>query len=554
MKKLIRFIFPLIGLKWVIICLLLGIFSGLLRFLFVALVSKVINNIQAGSYISVDYLYVYIFLAIILSIILCRRRLSLIIIDRSQTLFWKLRLKVISILLKADNEQLSSRKERIYSVVLHDIYVLTDTSFNLIEFFSALVLAISCFAYLSFISLHLFIITVIVAVFGVALYYLTTQKNQRDFEKVRMLQNRFQSTFSSLLDGFKELYMEPQKGDFLFHHRITKIADDSYKTNIKAYTGFLNNQIIGQILFYILITSTLLVFSIVFNIPKNDLINFVFALIYLLGSLETIMIMIPNFMKAKVSANHLMSLCNELTTANFKNAASIQKIAKSEFEIISISGLLFSYKGVADSFEIGPVDFCIKKGEVIFIGGSNGSGKTTLVNSILGICTPSSGEIKLNNKLVNGDYYSYYRTAFSVIFSDFYLFDEILSNGIFDYEKWEYYLGLFELTGKVNINDGVFSTTKLSAGQRKRLALVVALLEEKPVLVIDEWAADQDPFFRKKFYTEIIPILKIDGFSIIAITHDDMYYHCADKLFRMEEGRLVDRSLESFIERQHTEN
>lgn len=554
MKKLIRFIFPLIGLKWVIICLLLGIFSGLLRFLFVALVSKVINNIQAGSYISVDYLYVYIFLAIILSIILCRRRLSLIIIDRSQTLFWQLRLKVISILLKADNEQLSSRKERIYSVVLHDIYVLTDTSFNLIEFFSALVLAISCFAYLSFISLHLFIITVIVAIFGVALYYLTTQKNQRDFEKVRMLQNRFQSTFSSLLDGFKELYMEPQKGDFLFHHRITKIADDSYKTNIKAYTGFLNNQIIGQILFYILITSTLLVFSIVFNIQKNDLINFVFALIYLLGSLETIMIMIPNFMKAKVSANHLMSLCNELTTANFKNAASIQKIAKSEFEIISISGLLFAYKGVVDSFEIGPVDFCIKKGEVIFIGGSNGSGKTTLVNSILGICTPSSGEIKLNNKLVNGDYYSYYRTAFSVIFSDFYLFDEILSNRIFDYEKWEYYLGLFELTGKVNINDGVFSTTKLSAGQRKRLALVVALLEEKPVLVIDEWAADQDPFFRKKFYTEIIPILKIDGFSIIAITHDDMYYHCADKLFRMEEGRLVDRSLESFIERQHTEN
>ena len=164
----------------------------------------------------------------------------------------------------------------------------------------------------------------------------------------------------------------------------------------------------------------------------------------------------------------------------------------------------------------------------------------TLALAILGLCFPSAGEIKLNGVLIRNDNYPEYRTAFSAVFSDFYLFDEILLSDNFSMVRWNYYIQLFEMEGKVKLEGMRLSTLELSTGQRKRLALIVTLLEEKPVLVIDEWAADQDPYFRKKFYTEIIPLLKKDGVTIIAITHDDKYYYCADKLYKMNYGKLVE--------------
>ena len=97
---------------------------------------------------------------------------------------------------------------------------------------------------------------------------------------------------------------------------------------------------------------------------------------------------------------------------------------------------------------------------------------------------------------------------------------------------------MFEMKEKVEMTDQGFTTTDLSTGQRKRLAIIAAILEEKPILVLDEWAADQDPYFRKKFYTELLPLIKDMGHSIIAVTHDDKYYSYADKLYKMEYGRL----------------
>ena len=161
----------------------------------------------------------------------------------------------------------------------------------------------------------------------------------------------------------------------------------------------------------------------------------------------------------------------------------------------------------------------------------------------LGLWLPSAGEIRLNGVRVNHDNYPAYRAAFAVVYSNFYLFDELLGLETFSREKWDYYIRLFELEGKVTLEGNKFSTTELSTGQRKRLALIAALMEEKPVLVIDEWAADQDPYFRRKFYTEIIPLLKKEGIAIIAITHDDRYYNCADKLYRMDYGKLVRESV-----------
>ena len=100
-------------------------------------------------------------------------------------------------------------------------------------------------------------------------------------------------------------------------------------------------------------------------------------------------------------------------------------------------------------------------------------------------------------------------------------------------------LAKLHLQNKVKVQDGAFTTLTLSQGQRKRLALVVAYLENRPFLVFDEWAADQDPVFKEIFYHELLPELRAMGKTILVISHDDRYFHLADRLIRMENGRLT---------------
>jgi putative ATP-binding cassette transporter len=98
------------------------------------------------------------------------------------------------------------------------------------------------------------------------------------------------------------------------------------------------------------------------------------------------------------------------------------------------------------------------------------------------------------------------------------------------------YMGLED---KVKFSDGRFSTQDLSTGQRKRLAMVVALLEQREVYLFDEWAADQDAWFRDVFYKGLLPALKRTGKTVIAVTHDDRYWDCADRCIALDVGEMV---------------
>src|SRR5690606_18360694 len=168
------------------------------------------------------------------------------------------------------------------------------------------------------------------------------------------------------------------------------------------------------------------------------------------------------------------------------------------------------------------------------------SGKTSFIMLMLKLLNPSSDTIFfINDKEVEqADLTVFIQSLFGTVFNDFYLFDKIYGNPNFDIEKFNQLLILFELDNKVKINGKELSTVNLSTGQRKRLALIIIILENRPVLVLDEWAADQDPIFREKFYREIIPIFKEEGKTILAITHDDSYYDCCDKLYKMDSGKL----------------
>jgi putative ATP-binding cassette transporter len=211
------------------------------------------------------------------------------------------------------------------------------------------------------------------------------------------------------------------------------------------------------------------------------------------------------------------------------------------FESLSCEALTFQYSnGGRHTFKVHPADFELKAGQIIFIVGGNGSGKSTFLKLITGLYKADSGTIRLNGEEIHEGNISMLREIFSPIFTDFHLFKRVLGTHKPDDTRVTELLTRMELADKTSIVDGRVSNMNLSTGQRKRLALVLSTLDDRPIHLFDEWAADQDPVFRKFFYEVLLAQMVKEGKTILAVTHDDHYFHVADKVYAMEYGKLVD--------------
>jgi cyclic peptide transporter len=276
------------------------------------------------------------------------------------------------------------------------------------------------------------------------------------------------------------------------------------------------------------------------DITSSMLRNYVVVFLYMTGPMTAILNAIPQLMQSRISWNRIREVESTITQlASARESAQSAASPDPGGEIdIRLEAVTYRYKNqTGDLFTVGPIDCEFKAGEISFITGGNGSGKSTLAKLLTGLYVPDGGAVKVNGVSLLAEQLGRY---YSVIFSDAYLFDKLY--GI-DYERKleeaHHYLSVLELSDKVEIGNGGFSTIKLSTGQRKRLALLISYLEDKPVCLFDEWAADQDPEYRKFFYEALLPEMKARGKCIIVITHDDRYFDIADKHLRMERGSLV---------------
>jgi putative ATP-binding cassette transporter len=294
-----------------------------------------------------------------------------------------------------------------------------------------------------------------------------------------------------------------------------------------------------QVMFYMLIATMVFVVPVFSETFASTVVKTSTAVLFMFGAISGIVSSVPILAQANAAAGTIRDIEAALEQASRPALPAREPIRA--FREIAFRDVIFQHHDAHDNatFAVGPVNLVLHAGETVFVTGGNGSGKTTLIRLLTGLYRPTTGTIEIDGRAVDEQNLAAYRDMFAAVFSDFYLFRRLF--GLMDatQERIDALLHRLEIEDKTRVNDGVFETLDLSGGQRKRVALLVAILEDKPIVVLDEWAADQDPIFRKKFYEELLPELKRQGKTIIAITHDDHYFHVADRQLKMEYGRLV---------------
>lgn len=271
---------------------------------------------------------------------------------------------------------------------------------------------------------------------------------------------------------------------------------------------------------------------------KNVGTGFIVVLLYLLPFVQGIIATFPNFAQAQAAIASLSELTGQLAGESDITVAPVER--GRQWSRLILQNITYQYvlQESEASFRIGPIDLTLLRGETVFITGGNGSGKTTLMKVMTGLYRPQEGAIFVDSVAIGEGDIDTYRHLFSAVYVDFHLFDQLYGLKETDQDAAAY-LRHLKLDHKISVEQGRLSTISLSQGQKKRLALLTAYLEDRPIYVFDEWAADQDVEFRDFFYHEILPGLRRRGKTILVITHDDRYFHLADRLIRMEVGRIV---------------
>ena len=392
--------------------------------------------------------------------------------------------------------------------------------------------------YLAWLSWFEMVILLVTTVMSMVTYRLIASRAMTFMRQVRLQGEKLFNHYRSLTQGTKELKLNRRRlEDFFITYEAT--AEVIRAKNVVARTlfmaagswvNFLILAVLGAILF----------------MPDRDasdaavLTTFVIIMLFVLTLLQKLLDSFAGLGRADVSLERLEQLGFSLEEPAPLELADVREPAS--FERLEVVGLTHRYRHESsehEEFTLGPLDLTFKPSEVVILSGGNGSGKTTLAKLILGLYTPEKGEIRLDGQPVTEENVESYRQLFSTVFSDFYLFEKFF--GVRDPkvdEKARMFLEKLQLDHKVEITEGGVSTTELSQGQRKRLALLTSYLEDRPIFVFDEWAADQDPYFKEIFYRELLPEMKARGKCVIAISHDDHYYSTADRVIRLNYGQI----------------
>jgi putative pyoverdin transport system ATP-binding/permease protein len=398
-------------------------------------------------------------------------------------------------------------------------------------------------AYLGWLSWHMLLVIFVFCVVGGVAYRFFISRGFHQLALARDVEDRLFKYFRGLTEGIKELKLHRSRRGVFLNDQIQTTTREYQNYNVAAEIRFIVAQTWSHLLIFGMIGLLLFLLP---RLPEGNrevTSGYIITILYLMGPLSGVLASLSIFGRANVALEKVeqlgVSLGAKVGDVDPDGATQPVELA---FERLQLVGVTHSYHHEKEerNFVLGPLDLSFQPGEVVFIAGGNGSGKSTLAKIITGLYPPESGEIRLDGKVVDDGNRDDYRQLFSAVFSDFYLFESLigLEKSGLDAQAREY-LAQLHLDHKVKVKSGALSTTALSQGQRKRLALLTAYLEDRPIYLFDEWASDQDPIFKETFYTQILPELKRRRKTVIAITHDDKYFEVADRLIKLDTGKVV---------------
>lgn len=433
---------------------------------------------------------------------------------------------------------------RLFAVLVEDIWMITAFIGRIPSIFINGAICLGCYGYMLWLSPPLFLFNIGFLMIAISLYRIPSNMAKRYFVQAREIYDVTMKQFRSLTEGLKELFIHHRKRrDFLNRH-LHASNEEFMKRNIRAMSVYIISRRLGEILVLANIGCLLFVFSRLYKADTHVLTGFILACLFSLSPLVTLLSILSEWVRVNVALEKIQKYGFDLFDADVeeRKEMSLPALPRSSLDQLKLEDIRFEYRTElnGDRFVVGPLSFQLKSGQLTFLIGGNGGGKTTLAKIICGLYSPIEGQILWNNEPIDHSNRERFHQNFSVVFSDFFLFQYLIGIDPKRIEGHaEGYLRTLELEEKITIRDGAFSTIDLSYGQRKRLALMAACLEDRPIYIFDEWAAGQAPSFKKVFYEKILMDLKRMNKMVLVITHDENYFPVADQLIKIEDGRLV---------------
>lgn len=524
-------LFRLVG-GWLLLAVIAGVISGLSNASLLAMINRSLTLTRADEWVSLGIKF-----ALVVLLMLSTRVIS-------QTTFMylgqRVKARLRSELVQRISETPWLRLEK--TGMAKTLSVFTQDLDTLVVFFVSMpnlfiygAVIIGCLIYLGMLSPVVLGMALAAIILGSLGYRAAHGRALALLRQSRRREDTLIQQCKNLFDGGREYRLNSPRRRHFVDGPLAENIEAVRQERTRGYVLYGLATSWGSVLFFAFIGLVLFALRGSLGLGSSVITGYAMVFLYMIVPVEGVLSALPAIAGARISLQRVRQLSAELEPQMPQLCG-----APKAFFSLELDNITYQYQSAdGDSFALGPLSLRFMPGELVFLVGGNGSGKTTLANVLVGLYPPDSGTIRLNGHPIGPDENECYRQQFSAVFSNFYLFDDVIFVNERTPEQVDELLRLLKLNRKVTFNHGRFSTTALSQGQRKRLALLQAWLEQRPFYLFDEWAADQDPEFKAVFYHTLLPMLKEEGRTILAITHDDRYFPLADRIIKLEAGKLA---------------
>ncbi len=514
-----------------------GLIAGLGSTALIALINKSLLDPQLAA---PGLIAIYVTLCALVP--LTRLASAALLIKLSQRMTYDLRMQLSERILAAPLRQLEQiGAHRLLAALTEDVLSISNAVLNIPVVCINLAVLIGCVVYVGYLSRPVLLVVLVAIALGIVTYLLPMAQANRRLRLARELQNDLYKHFNGLTGGIKELKLHHRRAETFTGEVLQASAAAVRHHTTAGMTAYAAAASLGQGLLFAFIGLLIFKLSGVFNVGIEVLAGCVLVALYMMSPLEVVVNVLPVFGRAEIALENVEKLGLSLAS---QASERVSCAPTPQWQRLELDQIVYRYPAEEGSagFAVGPISMQLTPGEIVFVTGGNGTGKTTFAKLLTGLYAPDGGAIRLDQRVIDDANRAAYRQNFSAVFFDFFLFDRFLGIDVTEAgAQISAYLDVLQLAHKVKVRAGSLSTTELSQGQRKRLALLTAYLEDRPIYVFDEWAADQDPVFKDVFYHRLLPELRQRGKAVVVISHDDRYFEIADRIIKLEAGRVLYR-------------